>query len=393
MRFQWLPEMARLLERRILECSGSTEPSIDRGTPPGSDSTRRRYERRYLMLPEKPRFTADSIGPLQPQCRDQWRAPSSRSTSGVAGPIIIAGGSGFLGVSLATHLAAAGRSVVLLSRQPPKVSGPWRHVCWDARTLGEWRRELDGASGLVNLVGRSVDCIKTPDHQDEILRSRVEATRVLGQAVRSIDAPPPAWVQMSTAHIYGDPPQVVCTEESTFGTGLAPLVGRAWEDEFRSSVLPSQRQVILRTSFVIGRDRGAGGGALARLRLLVRLGLGGTVGSGTQGMSWLHETDMNRLFERALTDPGMLGTYIASSPQPVSQRDFMRALRRAVGMPIGLPAFEWMVRMGAPLLLQTDPELALYGRYVISKRLAEEHFEFRFPQLGEALKDLLGRQP
>ena len=306
-----------------------------------------------------------------------------------SGPIIIAGGSGFLGVSLATHLAAAGRSVVLLSRHSPKVTGPWRHVVWDARTLGEWQRELDGASGLVNLVGRSVDCIKTPDHQDEILRSRLEATRVLGQAVRSIDAPPPVWVQMSTAHIYGDPPQVICTEDSPFGYGLAPIVGRAWEDEFKASVLPSQRQVVLRTSFVIGRDRGAGGGALARLRLLVRLGLGGTVGSGTQGMSWLHETDMNRLFERALTDPNMQGAYIASSPHPVSQRDFMRALRRAVGMPIGLPAFAWMVRIGAPLFLQTDPELALYGRYVVSQRLPDEHFAFQFPELGDALNDLL----
>ena len=271
------------------------------------------------------------------------------------------------------------------------MSGPWRHVCWDARTLGEWRHELDGASGLVNLVGRSVDCIKTPDHQDEILRSRVEATRVLGQAVRSIDAPPPVWVQMSTAHIYGDPPQVVCTEDSPFGYGLAPIVARAWEDEFRASVLPSQRQVVLRTSFVIGRDRGAGGGALSRLGLLVRLGFGGTVGSGTQGMSWLHETDMNRLFERGLTDSNMQGAFIASSPHPVSQRDFMRALRRAIGMPIGLPAFDWMVRIGAPLLLRTDPELALFGRYVVSKRLADEHFEFRFPQLADALNDLMER--
>ena len=307
------------------------------------------------------------------------------------GPIVIAGGSGFLGISLATHLAAAGKSIVLLSRHPPKATGQWRHVSWDARTLGEWRRELDGAIGLVNLVGRSVDCVKTPDHQDEILRSRIEATRVLGVAMRSIDSPPPVWVQMSTAHIYGDPPHVTCSEESPFGYGLAPFVGRVWEDEFRASVLSSQRPVILRTSFVIGRDRGAGGGALARLRMLVKLGLGGRVGSGTQGMSWIHETDMNRLFERALTDPTMRGAYIASSPNPVSQQEFVRELRRAVGMPIGLPAFSWMVRVGAPWFLRTDPELALFGRYVVSKRLKDERFEFQFPQLAGALSDLLCR--
>ncbi len=304
--------------------------------------------------------------------------------------VIVAGGSGFLGVSLAFHLNDAGFSVVILSRNAPRISGEWRHVKWDARSLGDWRHALNGAAAVINLVGRSVDCIKTPDHRDEILRSRVEATRVLGAAMRTIDSQPPVWVQMSTAHIYGDPPEVVCSEDSPFGYGLAPDVGRAWEEAFQASVLPSQRGVILRTSFVVGKDRGAGGGALSRLRTLVKFGLGGTVGSGKQGMSWIHETDMNRLFERAITDNSMSGAWIASSPNPVSQRDFMRELRNAVGMPIGLPAFEWMVRIGAPLLMRTDPELALYGRYVVSKRLRESDFVFRFPELGAALHDLLG---
>ena len=308
-------------------------------------------------------------------------------------PIVIAGGSGFLGSSLARHLTETGRSVIIISRNRPKNCDLSQHVPWDARTVGDWRHALTGAAGIVNLVGRSVDCIKTPDHRDEILRSRVESVNVLGAAMRSIDSPPPVWVQMSTAHIYGDPPAVECNEESSFGYGLAPDVGRAWEDAFRSSVLPSQRGVILRTSFVIGRNEGSGGGALSRLLTLVRLGLGGTVGSGQQGMSWIHETDMNRLFERALTDDAMTGAYIASSPNPVNQREFMRTLRSVVGMPIGLPAFTWMVRIGAPLLMHTDPELALYGRYVISKRLKEEGFEFSFPKLSEALSNLLNGVP
>jgi NAD dependent epimerase/dehydratase family enzyme len=194
---------------------------------------------------------------------------------------------------------------------------------------------------------------------------------------------------MSTAHIYGDPPDVVCTEDSPFGYGLAPFVGKAWEDEFRASVLPSQRPVILRAGFVLGRDRGAGGSGLAILRMLAKLGLGGRIGCGTQGMSWIHETDMNRLFDRALSDPNMQGAYIASSPNPVSQQDFMREMRRATGMPIGLPAASWMVRLGARWFLRTDPELALYGRYVVSKRLQDEGFEFRFSQLRDALKDLV----
>ncbi len=303
--------------------------------------------------------------------------------------VVVAGGSGFLGVSLANYLSRCGADVVVLSRSRPTVDGPWRHAPWDGRTLGAWAVNLDGAAALVNLAGRSVSCIKTPDHRDEILRSRVESTRVLGEAVRKIVKPPPVWVQMSTAHIYGDPPSAVLREDSPIGYGLAPTVGKAWEDAFVASLLSTQRGVVFRTSFVIGRNRGAGGGALQTLAMLARLGLGGRVGSGRQGMSWIHEEDMNRLFVQAITDDSMDGLYIASSPQPASQVEFMRQLRSAVRMPIGLLAFEWMVRLAAPLLLRTDPELALYGRYVMPQRLLDAGFEFRFPQLADALRDLL----
>lgn len=303
--------------------------------------------------------------------------------------IVIAGGSGFLGVSLGHHLAELGAMVTILSRNPPKTEGPWDFVAWDARTLNDWSAVLDGADAVVNLVGRTVDCIKTPDHRDEILRSRVEATHVLGEAMRAIGSPPRAWVQMSTAHIYGDPPSVICTEDSPFGQGLAPDVGRAWENEFAASILSNQRGVVLRTSFVVGRDRGAGGGALSRLRSIARLGLGGRVGSGQQGMSWIHERDMNRIFERSICDLSMRGAYIASSPNPESQNEFMRKLRKTLRIPFGLPATESMVRFGAHWLMRTDPELALYGRYVIPNRLTEEGFEFEYSELSDALANLL----
>lgn len=309
--------------------------------------------------------------------------------------IVIAGGRGFIGTSLADYLAAAGARVTILSRQEPRVDGPTRNVHWDARTLAPWIESLNNADAIVNLVGRSVDCVKTPDHRDEILRSRVDATRVLGLACRSLTNPPPVWVQMSTAHIYGDPPSLRCDEDSPTGFGLAPIVGRAWEEAFRESLPAGVRGVVLRTSFVVGRDRGAGAGALAKLVPLARAGLGGRVASGRQGMSWIHELDMNRLFERGLRDESMDGTYVASSPNPVTQFDFMRELRRVAGglgaLGLALPAFEWMVRIGAPLVLRTDPELAIYGRFVVSRRLREEGFEFKFPTLRGALEDALAR--
>ena len=303
--------------------------------------------------------------------------------------LVIAGGSGFLGLSMADYFSEAGADVTILSRSKPKGDGRWSHAPWDGRTLGKWMESLEGADAIVNLAGRTVNCIKTPDHQDEILRSRVESTRILGEAMRAVNSPPPVWVQMSTAHIYGDPPSLVCNEDSAEGIGFAPSIGRAWEAAFAESKLPAQRGVIMRTSFVVGRNRGAGGGALATLGLIARLGLGGKVGKGTQGMSWIHENDLNRLFTKAIADESMSGVYIVSAPNPVSQMNFMRTLRKVIGMPIGLPAFEWMVRVGAPFVFRTDPELVLYGRYVVSKRLKDTGFVFQFPELESALRDLL----
>lgn len=108
-------------------------------------------------------------------------------------------------------------------------------------------------------------------------------------------------------------------------------------------------------------------------------------------MSWIHEHDMNELFKRGLFDESMNGVYIASSPNPVSQKEFMQHLRSAVGMPFGLLAYEWMVRIAAPLILKTDPELALYGRYVKSARLEPDGFQFTFRHLSDALHDLFNR--
>ncbi len=303
------------------------------------------------------------------------------------GHVVIAGGTGFLGLNLARHLGGRGYDVSLISRHPPANGSPFRHLHWDGRSLGDWARELNGARALVNLTGRTVDCIKTPDHCDEILRSRVEATRVLGLALRQLQVPPPVWVQMSTAHRYGDPPEVWCDEDAAFGYGLAPFVGQAWEEELEAALLPGVRSVVLRTSFVLGRD----GGALPRLARLVRWRLGGTVASGRQGMSWIHEEDMNRLFLRAIEDDAMTGAYLATAPNPVSNAQFMRELRRALGVGLGLPAPAAVAWWGARLIMRTDPELALYGRYCVSRRLREASFEFLYPELAPALKALYAR--
>lgn len=300
--------------------------------------------------------------------------------------IIITGGTGFIGLSLAEHLSKKGLRPILIARNRPERKTEFDFVEWDAVNLGNWVDSINGALAIVNLTGRSVDCIKTPDNCDVILRSRVDSTCVIGAALKEVQNPPKSWIQMSTAHIYGDPPSAVCTENSATGYGLAPFVGKAWEEALLRSKPEGVREVRLRTSFVIGRN----GGALSTLKKLAKLGLGGKIGNGRQGLSWIHEYDMNEIFYRAITEQNFNGVYIASSPNPVSNAAFMKALRRNLKVPIGIPSPEWITRLGARILFKTDPELAIYGRYVKPERLEAEGFRFAFPGLEEALNDLLG---
>jgi uncharacterized protein (TIGR01777 family) len=299
--------------------------------------------------------------------------------------VIITGGTGFLGTNCARYLFINGFKPILIARNEPKEDTGFEFRRWDGRTAGDWAKSLEDAVAIINLAGRSVDCIKTPENCDQILRSRVESTRAIGLALRQVQNPPPVWVQMSTAHIYGDPLEVVCDEDSAFGYGLAPFVGEAWERAFAEAALPQMRQVVLRTSFVLGSS----GGAMGSLQSIVRMRMGGKAGHGRQGISWIHEEDMNRLFYRAIVNEQMQGAYIASSPHPVSNAEFMQTLRKTMGIRIGLPAPALMTRLGAKILFQTDPELVLHGRYVKSKRLDEEEFEFKFPFLTEALEEVV----
>ena len=235
--------------------------------------------------------------------------------------VIIFGGTGFIGLSLARHLAEKRLKPVLVARNPPKKPIQFDFVQWDATSLGPWTQELDGAKAIVNLAGRTVDCIKTPDNCDVILRSRVDSTRTIGEGLQTVERQPTAWIQMSTAHIYGDPPHQLCTETASSGYGLAPFVGKAWEQAFLEAIPETMRGVRLRTSFVIGQH----GGALQSLKRIVNLGLGGTVGKGTQGISWIHEYDLNEIIYQAIVDDKYQGFYIASAPNPASNKEFMKA--------------------------------------------------------------------
>jgi uncharacterized protein len=297
--------------------------------------------------------------------------------------IVIAGGSGFMGTTLIRHLKPVTADIVVLTRGRAETRDGVRFVRWDARTMGDWAKEVDGADGLVNVVGRTVDCRKTPANKAVILGSRVDSVNVLAAAVQAAKTPPAVWSQAATAHILGDTGDEILTDDTPTGSGFAPDVGRAWEAAFFDANVPC-RKVALRISFVLGRD----GGALKTLARLARFGLGGTVGHGRQYISWVHEDDLARLFVRSLSDESMHGKYLTTAPDPQPNAVFMKLLRQAVRRPWSPPAPAWAVRIGS-FFLRTDPELALLGRRCLPTRLEAEGFTFEHPKLGPALTGLL----
>lgn len=299
--------------------------------------------------------------------------------------IVIPGGSGFMGQTLCRHLKPICDDIVVLTRGRAETRDGVRFLHWDAKSAGDWASELDGADGVVNVVGRTVDCRKTQVNKAVILSSRVDSVNAVAAAMKQCTTPPPVWVQSATAHILGDTGDEILTDDTPPGIGFAPDVGKAWEKAFYDADVHCRR-VALRISFVLGRN----GGALNTLARLARFGLGGTAGTGRQYISWIHEDDLARLFIRALQDETMHGNYITTSPDPQPNAVFMRELRKAVHRPWSPPAPAFAVRIGS-VFLRTDPELALLGRRCLPTRLQAEGFTFDHAKLGPALQELLQR--
>ncbi len=298
--------------------------------------------------------------------------------------IIIAGGTGFIGRAIARELAERGADVVILTRSP-EPSQVGRHVHWDGKTVGEWMREVDGADAVINLAGKNVNCRYTPTALAEIDESRVNAVIAMNTAIAQAPNPPRVVIQAATTAIYGDTGDRWLDESTPPGYGVPPLTALKWEHALATHPTPQTRRVTLRISFVLGKD----GGALSMLSMLTKCFLGGTVGSGRQYISWIHADDLTSLVVRAITDESMSGIYNVATPNPVTNAEFMRALRRAHGRPWCPPTPAPLVRLGC-FVMRTEPVLALTGRRVLPKRLQEAGFEFRFPAIEDALRDIVG---
>lgn len=309
--------------------------------------------------------------------------------------LILAGGSGFLGQALAKHFRALGWEVVVLTRNP-QANRAAREVSWDAETLGRWASELEGAAAVVNLTGRSVDCRYTKENRRLILDSRVNSTRVVGQALAQCKEPPRVWLNSSSATIYRHTLGPAWDEAGTDFAATPEVkdefsleVIHAWERALNEAETPRTRKVALRTTMVLGHARNS---VFPVLRRMAQFGLGGPMGSGEQFVSWIHETDFLHAVEFLIAHEELSGPVNLASPDPVPNYEFMRAFREVAGMPVGLPATAWMLEVGA-FFLRTETELILKSRRVMPGRLLKAGFEFRFPELREALADLQAREP
>jgi uncharacterized protein (TIGR01777 family) len=300
--------------------------------------------------------------------------------------VVIAGGAGFLGRALARTLAHEGREVVVLSRRAAPADGLIRTVVWDGRTAGEWVGELEGAAAVVNLTGRSVACLYTPENRREIMASRVDSVRAIAQACEQCREPPPVLVQASSLAIYGDPGDRICDEKAPHGAGFGVEICEAWEGAFFAGTSPGgARRVALRIGFVLGRD----GGALGQLAKLARWYIGGAAGTGRQYLSWLHLDDFCAMARWAIEHPEAQGAYNATGSAPVTNAEFMCTLRAALGRPWSPPTPVWAVKLGARFVMGVDPSLALTGRRCVPRRLLDEGFVLQHTDLAATLRGLL----
>lgn len=309
--------------------------------------------------------------------------------------IVIPGGSGHIGTLLAREFHAAGHDVTVISRLPR--AAPWRVDAWDGKTLGPWASHFSGADAVINLAGRSVNCRYGRRNRRAIMNSRLDSTRVIGQAIANAAIPPRVWLQSSTATIYAHRYDAPNDEETGIIGGAEPGVpetwrfsidvATSWERACNEAFTPRTRKVLLRTAIVMCIDPG---GAFAALLWLTRFGLGGRQGDGKQYVSWIHERDFVRAVLWLIEHGEIAGPVNLAAPNPLPNAEFMRGLRRGWGMPIGLPAANWMLEVGA-FFMRTETELLLKSRRVVPTRLSKAGFTFEYPAWPEAARELCER--
>ena len=315
--------------------------------------------------------------------------------------IVIAGGTGFIGQELCNYFGSS-NDIVILTRQMPDqktnafgentiqqdVSKNIRYIKWDGVSLGEWKSVIDGVDLVINLTGKTVNCRYNKKNKKEILESRIQAVKVIGEAIQKVAVPPKLWINAASATIYPHATKSPRDEKFTdFANDFSVQVCKSWEKIFSEQQTPLTRKVILRMAINLGAS-----GVMKPYFNLLKFGLGGQQGNGKQMYSWVHITDTCRMIEWIMEHDGLKGMFNCVSPGAVTNAYFMKALRKETGQRFGLPAPGWALAIGAKLI-GTETELVLKSRWVIPARIQETGFSFQYPFLEGAFKEIISKTP
>lgn len=301
--------------------------------------------------------------------------------------IVIAGGSGFLGKALTARLLEAGHTIGILSRNPSnaKQSLPNQVAIepWDAKTIGEWARLIDGADAVVNLTGESIGGKRWTRKQKELIRSsRIDSTHAIVEAIRQASNRPRVLVNQSAVGYYGNVPFVPVEEDHPPGNDFLSYVAVQWEAEAQKATALGVRVVTPRTGVVLSTK----GGALPRMLLPFKLYIGGALGSGTQWFPWIHLEDEIGAMIFVLEDERCAGAINFAAPGSVTMKEFCAALGRAMHRPSWAPVPGFVLKI---ILGEMAGPLLLGGQRVIPRKLLDAGYRFRFATVHEALQDIV----
>jgi uncharacterized protein (TIGR01777 family) len=294
--------------------------------------------------------------------------------------VAISGASGLVGSALTAFLGGAGHEVFPLVRQ---VGSSPREIAWDPESEFIEREKLEGVDALVHLAGANIAARWTRKRRAAILRSRVSGTRLIAGTLAALASKPATFVCASAIGYYGPCDNRPVDESSGPGRGFLADVTRAWEDATLAAAAAGIRTVRARFGVILAAE----GGALAKMLPAFRLGLGGPIGGGRQGFSWVALVDVVRAIDHVMSDPAIAGPVNVVAPSPVSQRAFARALGHVLHRPaiVPLPALAVTAAFGA-----MGRETLLGGAYVVPEVLRRTGFVWEAPRVDDALRLALG---
>ena len=286
--------------------------------------------------------------------------------------IIITGANGFIGNYLTNYFTNQGYELVGLVRNHIENTPSVHYVHWDGKSLGYWKRELEGAFAVINLAGKSVDCRYNQKNKNLIYNSRLDSTYIIGKAIEQCSVKPKYWLNAASATIYRHSEDTPMTESTgEIGSGFSVDVCKKWEELFFSFDHLETKLVGLRIAITLGDE----GGVMIPFKRLVQFGFGGRMGSGKQMFSWINIRDLARSIHFILHHEEPKKVYNLSHPRPMTNKEFMQKLRKKYEMPFGFPNPEFVLNIGA-VLIQTELELILKSRFVIPDHLIKEGFKF-----------------